>query len=64
MQPDPGFFFIRFTGDCDAGGLIVMNGTVETGVQRTDMWPRVYYPIGLPPYLTIVVVGFWRSKKR
>jgi LPS-assembly protein len=23
------------------------------GVQRTDMWPRVYYPIGLPPYLTI-----------
>jgi LPS-assembly protein len=23
------------------------------GVQRADMWPRVYYPIGLPPYLTI-----------
>jgi LPS-assembly protein len=23
------------------------------GVQRTDLWPRVYYPIGLPPYLTI-----------
>ena len=23
------------------------------GVQRTDMWPRVYYPIGLPPYLTL-----------
>jgi LPS-assembly protein len=23
------------------------------GVQRTDLWPRVYYPIGLPPYLTL-----------
>jgi LPS-assembly protein len=23
------------------------------GVQRTDIYPRVYYPIGLPPYLTI-----------
>jgi hypothetical protein len=26
VQPDPGFLFVRFTGDCDAGGLTVMNG--------------------------------------
>jgi serine/threonine protein kinase len=25
-QPDPGYFFVRFSGDCEAGGLTVMTG--------------------------------------
>jgi hypothetical protein len=32
VQPDSGFFFVRFIGDCDAGGLTVMSGPKQCAV--------------------------------
>jgi LPS-assembly protein len=31
------------------------------GVQRADLWPRVYYPFFFPPYLTIEPSVGWRE---
>jgi LPS-assembly protein len=31
------------------------------GVQRGDLWPRLYYPYALPPYLTIEPSVGWRQ---
>ena len=31
------------------------------GVQRADLWPRVYYPFFFPPYLTIEPSVGWRQ---
>ena len=31
------------------------------GVQRADLWPRLYYPYAVPPYLTIEPSVGWRQ---
>jgi serine/threonine protein kinase len=48
VQPDPGFFFIRFTGDCDAGGLAVMSGPKQCAVSILSLKDEVPNEVGYP----------------
>ena len=48
VQPDPGFFFIRFTGDCDAGGLTVMSGPKQCAVSILSLKDEIPNEVGYP----------------
>ena len=48
MQPDPGFFFVRFTGDCDAGGLTVMSGPKLCAVSILNLKDGIPNEVGYP----------------
>ena len=57
VQPDPGFFFIRFTGDCDAGGLIVMNGPKLCAVSILSLKDEIPNEVGYPTLTITRPVG-------
>jgi hypothetical protein len=48
VQPDAGFFFLRFTGDCDAGGLTVMSGPKQCAVSILSVKDGVSNEAGYP----------------
>jgi serine/threonine-protein kinase len=53
LQPDAGYVFVRFTGDCDAGGLTVMSGERMCAVSVLTVSDWVPNEVGYPT-LTIV----------
>ena len=48
VQPDSGFVFVRFTGDCDAGGLTVMSGPKQCAVSILSLKDWVPNEAGYP----------------
>jgi hypothetical protein len=52
VQPDPGYFFLRFSGDCDAGGRTVM----EVPRKCTVVIERPANPLSEQAYPTLTVI--------
>jgi hypothetical protein len=48
VQPDPGFVFVRFTGDCDAGGLTVMSAAKLCAVSILSVKDVLPNEVGYP----------------
>jgi serine/threonine-protein kinase len=48
LQPDAGFLFVRFTGDCDAGGLTVMSGPKMCAVSVLSAAEGLQNEVGYP----------------
>jgi predicted Ser/Thr protein kinase len=57
VQPDPGYVFVRFMGDCDAGGLTVMTGERLCAVSILSVKDWVPNEAGYPTLTITKPVG-------